>query len=86
MNNNNYSDMFASAVNPNPMKYQDKTPMGGTCVDRETTINDVELARAYVPFQKLCPTFTPITSLKNGTIFPGLYDPKWDSRRVMGGD
>lgn len=86
MNYDNYSNMPAPMANQSSMKYQDQMPAGVPCIDRETSINDVQLAHGYVPFQKLCPTFTPITSLKNGTIFPGLYDPKWESRHVMGGE
>lgn len=57
------------------------------CVDRETVIEDVQLAHAYVPFQKWCPTFMPMTALKKGTIFPGLVNVYgWESRHEMGGD
>lgn len=88
MNQENYSDMFEPAVNINPMMRHQGTQMqpGDMCIDREMTITDVQLAHGYVPFQKLCPTFTPLTSLRNGTIFPGLYDPKWENKRSMGGD
>ncbi|NLM36046.1 MAG: spore coat associated protein CotJA [Clostridiales bacterium] len=47
----------------------------GNCIPQETTIKDVRLARAYVPFQKMCSIFSPIEALKRGTIFPELYSP-----------
>lgn len=43
-----------------------------TCVPLETPIMDVRLAHAYVPWQKLCGTMSPVQSLKSGTIFPEL--------------
>lgn len=52
------------------------------CVPQETVINNVVLAHAYVPFQKLCDTFTPLGSLKAGTAFPpftGLYS-QWEKK------
>jgi len=33
---------------------------------------DVRLAHAYVPWQRLCGTMSPLQSLKAGTIFPEL--------------
>ena len=47
---------------------------GSTCVPLETPIMDVRLAHAYVPWQKLCGTMSPVQSLKSGTIFPELTD------------
>ena len=44
------------------------------CVPQETTITNVRLAHAYVPFQKFCTTMTPIKSLMEGTVFPELTD------------
>ncbi len=49
----------------------DMTP-GGNCIPLETPIMNVRLAHAYVPWQKLCDTMSPIRSLKEGTIFPEL--------------
>jgi hypothetical protein len=49
-------------------------PMGG-CIPQETVIKDVLLARAYVPFQKLCTLFPPIEALQRGTVFPELFSP-----------
>jgi hypothetical protein len=58
-----------------------------SCVDHETVIEDVQLAHAYVPFQKFCPTFTPMASLRNGTAFPGLYEVgRWEKKHGMGGE
>ena len=34
--------------------------------------SNVRLAHAYVPWQQLCGTMSPIQSLKAGTIFPEL--------------
>lgn len=48
---------------------------GKKCVPYETPIKPDSLARAYVPFQKICDYFEPMEGLKNGTIFPGLYKP-----------
>jgi hypothetical protein len=57
------------------------------CVDREMMIEDPQLAHAYVPFQKWCPTFMPLTGLKKGTIFPGLVNVYgWERRHGMGVD
>ena len=47
---------------------------GSTCIPLETPIMDVRLAHAYVPWQKLCGTMSPVQSLKSGTIFPELTD------------
>lgn len=53
--------------------------MRSDCVPQETEIKDVKLAHAYVPFQKLCRTFSPLESLKKGTAFPPLYDVyRWE--------
>ncbi|MGI6705141.1 MAG: spore coat associated protein CotJA [Clostridia bacterium] len=45
------------------------------CIPQETTLTNVRLATAYVPFQKFCGTFTPIEALSKGTAFPELYSP-----------
>ena len=59
--------------------------MNTECVDRETELRDMKLAHAYVPFQKLCPTFMPLTALKKGTIFPGLVNVYgWESKEFGG--
>ena len=49
-------------------------PQNRSCIPQEMVINNVELAHAYVPFQKLCTTFTPLSGLRKGTIFPPLYN------------
>ena len=46
-----------------------------TCIPQETTITNVRLANAYVPFQKLCTQYSPDMALKKGTAFPELYSP-----------
>ena len=80
MNQDKHHDMYVSQGNR--MRYQDMH----SCVDVETPIYDVQLARAYVPFQKWCLTFAPMASLKNGTAFPGLYDAYgWESQYGYGG-
>ncbi|MGI5971740.1 MAG: spore coat associated protein CotJA [Oscillospiraceae bacterium] len=54
------------------------------CVPQETVIYNVSLANAYVPFQKLCNTFTPLGSLVRGTAFPPLAsDYGWEKNRRM---
>ena len=40
----------------------------------KTTIEDVKLARAYVPVQVRCAVFTPAVSLTKGTAFPPLWN------------
>ncbi len=51
------------------------------CIPQEMMINDVSLAHAYVPFQKLCTTFAPLTALTKGTIFPPLTNMyTWDKK------
>lgn len=55
------------------------------CIDREQVIEDPRLAHAYVPIQKLCSTFTPMTALRKGTIFPGLVNVYgWESKQFGG--
>jgi hypothetical protein len=52
------------------------------CVPQETYLDNVKLAHAYVPFQKLCDTFTPLESLKKGTAFPPLVNLYgWEAKR-----
>jgi hypothetical protein len=53
------------------------------CMPQESYISNVVLAHAYVPFQKLCNTFSPIGSLTRGTAFPPLYETyQWDPKRM----
>lgn len=49
--------------------------MNSQCVPYEEYIKVSELARAYVPFQKLCSIFDLEEGLKQGTIFPELARP-----------
>jgi len=51
------------------------------CVPLETPITNVRLATAYVPFQKICDTFSPSVALRKGTMFPPLYNAYGWSRR-----
>jgi hypothetical protein len=44
-------------------------------IPQETTIANVRLATAYVPFQRFCTTYSPIKSLVEGTVFPELCSP-----------
>lgn len=55
--------------NQNVRSSQDK------CIPQETTIRNVRLAAAYVPYQKLCTILCPIEALKHGTAFLELYSP-----------
>jgi hypothetical protein len=48
---------------------------GYPCVPQETVIKDVLLARAYVPFQRLCSTYPAVRALCRGTLFPELFSP-----------
>ncbi|MCL2323165.1 MAG: spore coat associated protein CotJA [Oscillospiraceae bacterium] len=41
----------------------------------KSEIRNVELAQAYVPFQKMNRLFSPEEGLRKGTIFPELYKP-----------
>ena len=54
------------------------------CIPYEEYIKVVELARAYVPFQKLCGIFDLNEGLIQGTIFPELASPycKGDSNLI----
>lgn len=48
--------------------------MPDKCIPQETVLENVKLAQAYVPFQFLCSTFSPESSLMKGTVFPPLWD------------
>ena len=50
-------------------------PQDKPCVPQETVIKNVKLANAYVPFEKMCTTYTPMRALEEGTAFPELSDP-----------
>ncbi|MEA5065478.1 MAG: spore coat associated protein CotJA [Christensenellaceae bacterium] len=45
------------------------------CIPQETCIHCVQLATAYVPFQKFCGVWSPCRSLTTGTAFPELFSP-----------
>ncbi len=54
------------------------------CIPQETYISNVELARAYVPFEKLCRTYTPLGALIRGTAFPPLHEVSaWEPKKRM---
>ncbi len=45
-----------------------------------------ELARAYVPFQRMNQIYSPAEALKKGTLFPELYKPyKSMGKQEIGG-
>lgn len=44
------------------------------CIPQESSIENVRLAQAYVPFQIRCTMFNMEESLIKGTIFPPLAD------------
>ncbi len=62
----------------------DNYPDTAQCVPQETVIKDVQLAQAYVPFEKLCTTFTPLAALNKGTIAPAIYAVSGWERKMMG--
>ena len=71
MEQNRYPDMY--------------TRPDGACVPQEMVIKDVQLASAYVPFEKLCMTYTPLKSLMVGTAFPPLHEAGlWESETWSG--
>ena len=57
-------------INSSPA--MDAAGMEKPCVPQETVINNVLLAHAYVPFEKMCTTFSPLSALRKGTAFPPL--------------
>jgi hypothetical protein len=62
-------------------------PLGcDRCIPQETCIDNVKLAHAYVPFQILCNTFTPLGALIRGTAFPPLYSDYYPRRRMEARD
>jgi hypothetical protein len=66
------------------MRYQENAKT--ECIDSEQVIEDPKLAHAYVPIQKFCPTFTPITALRKGTVFPGLVNVYGWENKEFGGE
>ena len=83
-----------SMINPlaNPMVNPMANPMtnpyyGGMqyknmCIPQETVICNVRLARAYVPFQRLCNLYNPKEALNKGTAFPELYSPYFKTEKA----
>lgn len=61
INNRRSMDMYE----PNP----------DVCIPQELVIDNVLLARAYIPYQFMCEVFSPIESLAAGTAFPELFSP-----------
>lgn len=56
------------------------------CVPQEEYLDNIKLAHAYVPFQKLCNVFDPQTALVQGTVFPPLVNVYgWESRMKFEG-
>ncbi len=45
------------------------------CIPQQTEIKNVQLAAAYVPYQKYCGIMSPLDSLIRGTAFPELFSP-----------
>lgn len=87
--------MQGNSIKQNPASMQpnnttvkpDNTMMKANCIPQETVLKDVKLAHAYVPFQILCNTFTPIEALKNGTAFPPLTNMYlWDKNKMGASD
>lgn len=65
--------------------YPDMAAQGRPCVPWEQTITGVQIAHAYVPWQRLCGTFMPMQALKAGTAFPeltGMYLHTYEKERV----
>lgn len=85
MDSNKHSDMFEPSPSTG-MRERMEAMTPELCVGHETIITDVKIAHAYVPIQKLCDTFPPITSLKNGTIFPELYSQNWANKYTAKGE
>ena len=62
-------------IMPEQMQHHMNEQCMPECVPQEEVIQNVRLAAAYVPWQKMCSTFSPLEALKRGTIFPELYSP-----------
>ncbi|MFZ5632852.1 MAG: spore coat associated protein CotJA [Bacillota bacterium] len=55
-------------VFPGPGPYPPPAPPGPSCPG-------MELATAYIPYQRYGPTYSPAEALEKGTLFPELYRP-----------
>lgn len=62
-------------ITPEQMQHHMNEQCMPECIPQEEVIQNVRLAEAYVPWQKMCSIFSPIESLKRGTVFPELYSP-----------
>lgn len=51
-------------------EYPDMATVSKICIPWEQEIKNVQLAHAYVPWQKMCDTLKPMRALKSGTAFP----------------
>ena len=60
---------------PQNAPMHDKQQGHCACIPQETSIECVNLAQAYVPFQKFCGTWPPLKSLLAGTVFAELFSP-----------
>ena len=70
------SEGYMKPQNIMPMaEMPQKAQYGYHCIPQETCLCNVKLARAYVPFQKLCSVFPHLEGLAKGTIFPELFSP-----------
>jgi len=43
----------------------------------------MQLARAYVPFQRMNQVYSPSEALRKGTLFPELYMPYDEKKKMM---
>ncbi len=59
----------------NDRLYRDHDDDESKLKQNKNEIKNVELAQAYVPFQKITRMYGPEESLYKGTIFPDLYKP-----------
>lgn len=54
--------------------------MNGIYYDRNRSM---QLARAYVPFQRINQVYSPSEALRKGTLFPELYMPYDEKKKMM---
>ncbi|MGE5627173.1 MAG: spore coat associated protein CotJA [Solirubrobacterales bacterium] len=62
-------------IMPEKMQHHINEQCMQECIPQEEVIQNVRLAAAYVPWQKMCSIFSPIEALKRGTVFPELFSP-----------
>lgn len=70
----NQTKFIGPILNPG-QKYPDPAYPGPEQKNPDTTCPGMELARAYVPIQKLDQLYSPAQALETGTLFPELYRP-----------